>query len=94
MHGWPQFDGQGFYLGPLAKPKAELELIGKETNELFATQLAGDWPCQLCKVIADLVWQNFENGRRILKNEFTYLLRNQSEKYMTSANVVKLLDKK
>ena len=52
--GWPGFDPDGIYTGPLQKDEHMQELIGKSA-EGFATKSAAAWPSKLCQKIAEIL---------------------------------------
>jgi len=52
--GWPTFDSEDYYLGPLSKSStASARLIG-QAGRSFATAASAAWPERLCDVIANL----------------------------------------
>ena len=55
--GWPAFDSQGFYKGPLPMPDSSCEpLIGKDSSGRFKTQpTAADHPSMSLKLAAGLL---------------------------------------
>ena len=53
--GWPIFDDNFKYLGPLPRPTGEKSgLIGKE-GKGFATSKSAQYPPKLCKLLADII---------------------------------------
>ena len=53
--GWPKFDTDGWYVGPLAKHVGtSARLIGRQ-GAVFATAATAAWPPKLCDYLADLV---------------------------------------
>ena len=52
--GWPSFDAQGKYIGPLKARASSQQLIGSEGGS-FATKQAAAWPSELCRKIAELL---------------------------------------
>ena len=52
--GWPSFDGEDKYLGPLTKFAGDsVRLIGREGADFKTTSTAA-WPLQLCDWLAKL----------------------------------------
>ena len=49
--GPPEFDQQGFYVGPLPKQEGKQQLIG-QVNGVFKTAAAAAWPPALCDWVA------------------------------------------
>ena len=58
--GLPQFDAEGWYLGPLPK-KSGAPLIGHDGVN-FATAKSAAWPPQLCEWVAQSIIFTFNNG--------------------------------
>ena len=61
--GWPFFNGEGIYEGPLTKSRVDEQLIGQAADG-FATLGAAAWPSPLCKALAKYMWLSvsFTNG--------------------------------
>ena len=56
--GWPSFDAEGRYVGPLpARPPAEEALIGKGADDEFKTKPTAAYPPQLCMCFASLLFR-------------------------------------
>ena len=53
--GWPSFDDEGFYVGPLPRLGAPEVLIGKK-GSVFKTLSAAAWPSELCRELARCMW--------------------------------------
>ena len=58
--GLPQFDGDGWYLGPLPQKTGE-QLIGHDGTN-FKTAASAAWPPLLCRWVADSILLTFENS--------------------------------
>ena len=63
--GWPHFDAQGFYAGPLQHGCGHKfhvrKLIGK-SNGIWNTSPAAAYPSKLCKYLASIMLSRFERG--------------------------------
>ena len=60
VEGVPQFDADGWYLGPLPR-KTGTPLIGHDGAN-FATAAAAAWPPQLCSWVAESILLTFQNS--------------------------------
>ena len=58
--GLPDFDAEGWYLGPLPK-KSGVPLIGHDGTN-FATSASAAWPGQLCEWVAESILLTFTNS--------------------------------
>ena len=56
--GWPSFDDEGVYVGPLPRQKAPEVLIGMVGSD-FVTVGAAAWPSELCRELARCMWEAF-----------------------------------
>ena len=54
--GEPAFDDQGFYMGPLPARESNRQLVGR-SGLAFATTGTEQWPSDLCRWIADTVFE-------------------------------------
>ena len=57
--GLPQFDEQGWYIGPLPRQSGGAPLIGK-SGGVFRTAQSAAWPPALCKWTAEAILTSFE----------------------------------
>ena len=58
--GPPQFDDQGWYMGPLPRQSGGAPLIGK-ANGVFRTAQSAAWPPALCKWTAEAILTSYLN---------------------------------
>ena len=67
--GWPTFDAEGFYSGPLGAGCGHRfhvrKLIGK-TKGVWNTSPSAAYPSKLCKYLAQLLLSRFVGGRTVL----------------------------
>eukprot|EP00435_Cladocopium_sp_Y103_P061492 s851_g23.t1 len=67
--GWPIFDAQGFYLGPLPGGCGHkfhvLKLIGK-SNGIWKTSPSAAYPSKMCRYLAELLLSRFVRGPTVL----------------------------
>ena len=55
--GLPQFDAQGYYLGPLQKRTASKQLIGQQHSK-FNTSGTEQWPSDFCEWVAQQIFKH------------------------------------
>eukprot|EP00974_Lingulodinium_polyedra_P016441 1592285-Lingulodinium_polyedra.AAC.1 len=61
--GWPSFDNDGKYLGPLGQPVAGLEqLVGQSREGSFRTGPSAAWPHLLCEALAERIVRHFQRA--------------------------------
>eukprot|EP00435_Cladocopium_sp_Y103_P022415 s1608_g5.t1 len=68
--GPPEFDDQGFYVGPLATRSAKRQLVGSSGNN-FATTGTEQWPSDMCRWIATCILQKFVSNVSNLQSATT-----------------------
>ena len=52
MAGWPTFDEDNRYQGPLNRQKINSEMLIGRNKEVFQSAATAVWPAALCKVLA------------------------------------------